>query len=78
MGFEASGTVTGHTKRYSHVCRLEKQMDLILQSQNPIFSPQIRREKNRVLRGYCRYEGLKSIYIGPWALAKDVEWSEDI
>ena len=42
-------------------------MDLILQSQNP-----------RVLRGYCRYKGLKSIYIGPWALAEDVEWFDDI
>ena len=25
---------------------------------------------------YCRDKGPK-LYIGPWALAKDVDWSED-
>ena len=45
-GSEAAGTVTRHAKQYSHVFKLEKQMDLLFQGQNPIFSPQIRGEKS--------------------------------
>ena len=63
-------------KRYSHVCKLEKQMDLILQSQNPIFSPRIRGEKPKFLGAIV---GIRDpgVYIGPWALVENVEWSKD-
>ena len=51
-------------------------MDLILQSQNPIFFSLDTRGKIGVLKGYCRDKGPKIIR---WALGlvEDVGWSED-
>ena len=42
----------------------------------PQFFSSDKREKIEILKGYCRDKGQK-LYIGPWTLAEDVDWSED-
>ena len=51
-------------------------MILNFKKSKPQFFFSDKREKTEVLRGYCRDKDPK-LYIGPWALAEDVDWSED-
>ena len=52
----------GHTKQCFHMCKSKKEMVLTLKKSKSHFFSSDKREKTKVLRGYCRDKGPK-LYI---------------
>ena len=74
MGSEASGIVMGHAKQHSHVWKSEKRVGFIVQNiKTPFFSSD-RKGKPEFLGAIIGTQA--QIYIGPWALSEEAQWSE--